>query len=138
MQQPTDQSKRPRWLLPLLGCGIAVLCIVVFAGSIGGYLLFNQSVASRFDAERWRQATMGCDSDNPRLDMYSDLQAQLLRERPTRDEVIALLGDEGSAETAGTSDTLSYMLGYNIIDCDSLLIIFDSEGRVSDVRYSQG
>lgn len=88
-----------------------------------------------FDAERWRQAQQGCAPDNPRLGMYDELEDELLRERPTRSEVLAMLGPPDAGED---SESVQYTLGYNMIDCDSVLILFGEDGRVADVRYIQG
>ena len=134
---PKNRPSRPRWLLPLLGCGIVgVLAVIAAAAIVTYYLLGAGSISgtsSGFNAEQWRQATMGCRSDNPRLGMYSGLAQKLVRERPTEAEVVALLGNEG-----GTTGNLSYQLGLNLADCDAMQVNFGSNGRVSDVRYIQG
>jgi hypothetical protein len=88
-----------------------------------------------FNAALWRQSTVGCVPDNPRLGMYRELEALLLRERPTKAEALALLGPADGGQAVAT---LSYSLGYNIIDCDFVTITFDTDDRVREVRYVQG
>lgn len=136
-ERVSDERKRPTWILPLIGCGVVGLIVIVLGVGISAYYVLGvgSRTANSFDPARWRQATMGCDPNNPRFSMYSELEQKLLRERPTRNEVITLLGDPGAGLGAVT---LEYELGYNIIDCDTVRITFDSDGRVSGVRQIQG
>ncbi|MBC8078075.1 MAG: hypothetical protein H7Y32_18505 [Chloroflexales bacterium] len=136
--QPGASAKQParprlRWVALLIAAITgAVLCALLLG--VLGALYFRASASRSFDAARWQQATE-CVPDNPRLAMYPALRERLLVDRPTRVEVVALLGSAG--DEAGTGP-LSYMLGYNIIDCDSVRIDFGPDGRVSDVRQIQG
>jgi hypothetical protein len=54
--------------------------------------------------------------------------------RPARATVLEVLGPPDGERR----DTVEYMLGLNIIDCDSVEIDFAPRGGVSDVRYVQG
>lgn len=132
--QPTPN--RRSWCLPLTGAvllgGLCILGLVAVAGVIGLQIWDRER---GFDAARWQQATEGCVEDNPRLGMYRDLEALLMRERPTRAEVLVLLGPPDGEPGA---ETISYSLGYNIIDCDFVSISFGSDDRVERVRYVQG
>jgi hypothetical protein len=131
----TEPRRRVSW--PLLIVGVVVMCVCIL-GAIGGAgVLLYRSLGDTqgFDAVLWRQSTAGCVPDNPRLGMYSELKALLLRERPTHAEVLTLLGPADGEQSAAT---LTYTLGYNIIDCDFISISFDSGGRVREVRYVQG
>lgn len=99
-------------------------------------LLVGCSVGGEdFDPDRWRQARAeGCDPDNQRLAMYGDLRSDLMARRPARATVLEVLGPPDGERR----DTVEYMLGLNIIDCDSVDIDFAPRGGVSDVRYVQG
>jgi len=130
-----EQTARPRtrWLALLIGVVTGALLCALLLGALGA-LYFRASANRTFDAPRWQQATE-CVPDNPRLAMYPALRERLLAERPTRAEVLALLGSAGDQGGAGP---LSYMLGYNVIDCDTVRIDFGPDGRVLDVRQIQG
>lgn len=107
---------------------VAGLGIVLLSRHSGG--------GDRFDAAGWRQASQeGCTPDNPRLGMYDQLRSRLLRERPAKAEVVAMLGppDDGQRPRV-----VGYELGLNIIDCDSVEIRFGPDERVLEVRYVQG
>ena len=133
----TRPRRRSPWpLLMVIGSVIASGALLfVFASAIGFFMFrdFLGGGVRSFDAALWRQSTMGCAS-NPRLGMYGDLADKLRRERPTKAEVLSLLGPPDGEDAA----TISYALGYNIIDCDSVFITFGADGRVSEVRYLQG
>jgi hypothetical protein len=135
-RQPGPEPRRRVWL-PLLIVGGVVSCLGILVLIGGAGFLFYRSLndTQGFDAALWRQSTAGCVPDNPRLSMYTELEALLLRERPTKAEILTLLGPaDGEQEAA----TLSYTLGYNIIDCDFVSITFDGDDRVREVRYVQG
>ena len=137
MQGKRSEAKsrrRPPWLPPIVGALIGSALVFVLASAIGFFMFrdFLGGVRS-FDAALWRQSTMGCAS-NPRPGMYGDLADKLRRERPTKGEVLNLLGPPDGEDAA----TINYALGYNIIDCDSVFITFGPDGRVNEVRYSQG
>jgi hypothetical protein len=104
-------------------------CLLLLAVGLG-----SMSEPRGFDADRWRQG-QGCTPDNPRLGMYGELRTKLLLERPTDTGVVAMLGTPDAGRGPGS---VSYMLGYNIIDCDMVSIHFGPDGRVSEVRYVQG
>jgi hypothetical protein len=110
----------------------AVVLLMVTGCTALGWLDGN---GDGFDAERWRQAQQGCVPDNPRLGMFDELESELLRERPTRSEVLQLLGPPDAGEGPGS---VRYMLGYNIIDCDWVEIRFGPDDRVVEARYVQG
>ena len=137
MEEIRPQSSRRRWLwIALLITGVGFACCALIVGGVGIAALTGRlpGVSQGFDQARWQQGN-GCDPNNPRLGMYEELRTKLLAERPTRPEVIALLGqpDAGSGSTE-----VNYMLGYNLIDCDSVRIQFGGDGRVFDVSYIQG
>ncbi len=131
----TKPRRRSPWLLLMGGLVMSGALLFVFVSAIGFFMLrdFPGGGVRSFDAALWRQSTMGCAS-NPRLGMYRELSDKLLRERPTKAEVLTLLGPPDGEDAA----TLKYALGYNIIDCDSVLITFGTDGRVSEVRHIQG
>ncbi len=136
-QPETKPRRRSPWpLLRVIGSVVASGALVlVCAVGIGLVLLggWLGPDTQGFDAALWRQSTMGC-AGNPRLGMYEELEARLLRERPTRAEVLTLLGPPDGEDAA----TVDYTLGYNIIDCDYVIITFGADDRVSEVRYMQG
>ena len=134
-QPETKPRRRSRWLLLIGGVLIGSALVFVLASAIGFFMFrdFLGGGTRSFDAALWRQSTMGCAS-NPRLGMYGELREKLLRERPTKAEVLSLLGPPDGEDAA----TINYALGYNIIDCDSVFITFGEGGRVSEVRYIQG
>lgn len=134
-QPGTEPRRRIRWPL-LIAVGVmSCLCILVVIGGAGILLYRSLNNTQSFDAALWQQSTAGCMPDNPRLGMYTELEALLLRERPTHAEVLTLLGPADGEQSAAT---LTYTLGYNIIDCDFISITFDGDGRVREVRYVQG
>lgn len=137
--RPVPEPRRRswwRWLIGgIIGMMVGVVCGLVVSVGIGVMLLGGGSGIQDFDAARWRQSTAGCVAGNPRLGMYWDLEAQLLRERPTNAEVVRLLGPPDREPDAAT---IVYALGYNMIDCDSVSITFDTDDRVREVRYVQG
>ena len=131
----TKSRRRSRWLLLSGGVVASGALVFVFVSAIGFFMFrdFLGGGTQNFDAALWRQSTQGCAS-NPRLGMYGELEEKLLRERPTKAEVLSLLGPPDGEDGA----TVDYTLGYNIIDCDSVFITFGPDGRVSEVRYIQG
>ena len=134
-QPGTEPRRRSWWPLLIAGGVVSCLCILVVLAGAGVLFYRAQSDTYGFDAVLWRQSTAGCVPDNPRLGMYSELEAQLLRERPTHAEVMALLGPADGEQSV---TTLTYTLGYNLIDCDFISITFDADNRVRAVRYVQG
>jgi hypothetical protein len=132
MRERTQEQPRSRpWLIPLL-IGLAVsglLCTLVV-----GALLLRGAKDGGFDAARWRQSSE-CVPENPRLGMYPALRDRLLAERPARAEVEALLGPGGAGDG---SEALVYVLGINMIDCDTMRVEFGPDGRISEIRQIQG
>jgi hypothetical protein len=135
---------RGRWPLALLGCGVVgglFLLLLLVAGTISVLVLSGRfGDVGGFDAARWREARQGCAPDNPRGGMYSGMREELLREpmrgRPTRAEVLGLLGPPDAGRGPRM---LGYQLGLDLgVDCTWTEIRFGPGGRVSDVRYVQG
>lgn len=93
-----------------------------------------------FDAALWKQChSSGCGLKNPRAQMVEDLKNRLLlpaqpQLRPTRAEVISLLGPPDDEQT---STYVSYRIGtwssLMEMDSDVLIISFDQAGRVERV-----
>jgi hypothetical protein len=90
-----------------------------------------------FDAHEWRKLYNYPSADNPRGPMAEILRKNLLNTRPTKNEVLALLGDPDcmSEEDKQRQDFLSYGLGaWSALgfapDFCCLQIYFDNEGRV--------
>lgn len=94
-----------------------------------------------FDAETWRAgavtgaADASLEYDNPRYDLAGPLIRDHLHEGMTRDAVLQLLGPPDSVQ--GTE--LHYVIGANPyhIDPDALVIGFDADDRVTQVRIIQ-
>ncbi|MGQ0613338.1 MAG: hypothetical protein ACT4PV_06345 [Planctomycetaceae bacterium] len=89
-----------------------------------------------FDRELWIAHARDDSRDNARGKMARDLRRLLMRDRPRRAEVLALLGDpdspyEYSRERVGYA--LGSWHGFRIDD-DTLDIVFDEEERVLDVQ----
>ncbi|MFH0825720.1 MAG: hypothetical protein V2B18_23440 [Pseudomonadota bacterium] len=119
--------------------------LTAVAGVIGILLVLNAFVVFSlhaspfygrvFDQAAWVAAYDTDEPDNPRAEMAKSLQSRLLRRKPTKAEVIALLGRPELTAEANMlrSDCLSYNLGmwsgYRI-DYDSLDIYFDANDRV--------
>lgn len=91
-----------------------------------------------FDAAIWRQYAESSDWQSPRGPMYEDLKRTLLRDRPTRDGVLKMLGEPDDPERDGS---LRYRLGAWSgfrIDYDTMTVTFDQSQRVSGVYREQG
>jgi hypothetical protein len=91
-----------------------------------------------FDSATWRQYAGSSDWQSPRGPMYEDLRRTLLRDRPTREAVVLMLGEP---DESGRDDVLRYRLGAWSglrIDLDTMSIAFDESGRVRSVYRVQG
>jgi len=92
-----------------------------------------------FDRATWSRMRGSDERDNPRGQMLDDLVEDLEARRPSRDEVIVMLGPTESecavlSPPIGPKDTcLSYILGMWSgfrIDYDTLDVYFGDDGRV--------
>ncbi len=108
-----------------------VLCgLVIFA--IGDAPFYGRA----FDRAVWVENRNNDHMVNRRGPMAKDLQRRLHNEKPTKAEVLALLGEpDGMSEwDKRRSDFLGYDVGLGIgIDYHSLAIYFDKNDRVSRV-----
>ncbi len=95
--------------------------------------VFNKQ---RFDQKIWQSYHQTQDRDSPRGLMANDLRQKLLAERPTREQVIELLGP---ADLADEPDRLSYHLGmwsHNRGRIDTFDIFFGADGRLARIVFS--
>jgi|SRR5262245_32607789 len=104
----------------------------------------NAWATRSFDRAVWLVYPHGPMTDNPRGGMAEDLKRQLLQSRPTRDEVLVMLGADDTLAFYGsekTKEELEHLLSYNVgavislLDEDSVDIRFDEAGHVSDVEF---
>ena len=90
-----------------------------------------------FDSSVWHQYSGSIDEDNPRGKMFDDLRAKLLESRPTRDEVLKMLGEP---EHYNNAHLVSYSLGnWSGLrwELDIMEVRFDEKGRVFKVSRFQ-
>jgi len=127
-------------LLSFLGIvGIVVLVVGLFIA----WIVFDSPFDDqKFDLMVWVEHHNSRDPDNPRGKMADDLEKRLLKDRPTRAQVIALLGPPDSMSTSDwrKKNFLSYNLGMWSgigLDYDSFDIYFDDEGRVQMIKLIQ-
>ena len=126
---PAGRRRGGVWILVRL----AVLSVVI----IGGGKLLRPFDDLEFDAAVWKQSAGTANTNSPRGRMYDDIEARLERTRPTREEVLRLLGEPDSQRQ---DETLEYSLGAWSgfrIDFDSMYVSFDRDGRVSSVYKVQ-
>lgn len=130
----------PKWMR-----GVSVGALVSMVIFIGLALLFvgcGPFHRKNFDAESWKASP-----EQERAEMAGDLRRKLLADRPSRSEVIALLGEPGSGEIKGrylsktqlqTADTYLYYLGFwtgtGGWDATYLYVMFKDGDRVVDVK----
>lgn len=116
--------------------GIVILLLIVVVVQ-GFSWLISPFDEREFDQTTWVQFYQSEDPNNPRGQMYDDLRKRLLKDKPDRAEVIAMLGEPDY----GKSDRgYEYMLGAWSgfrIDYDSMHISFDESGRVEYVGRVQ-
>lgn len=134
----TRREALGRLLFPLAVVGACIA--LAYAGVLGYRALphlndpFNDAT---FDAAVWATFHQSMDPNNPRGSMARDLEARLLETRPTRPEVIALLGPPDLVdERALVSYNLGMWSGFRM-DFDSFDIQFDAAGRVAAVTIIQ-
>ena len=127
-------NRNAKLILLFLGGGSLFLLLALAAAWIILGSLFGPS---GFDQSVWLAWYSSSEPDNPRYGMVDDLQTMLLQDRPTRVEVLELLGtpDGGQGD-----DYLGYNLGASFVgvDFDALVIYFDENDRVFEVRIVQG
>ena len=91
-----------------------------------------------FDSATWRQHAASSDWQSPRGPMYEDLRRTLLRDRPTREAILQMLGEPDDPVRDGV---LRYRLGAWSgfrIDYDTMIVTLDESQRVSSVLREQG
>ena len=84
----------------------------------------------KFNSEIWKQFHENDDPDNPRGQMFADLQKHHLKSDLSKEEVQDLLGEPDLRET---ETILEYNLGmwsWMRIDYDSIVIEFDETNRL--------
>ena len=130
------KTKIAKWMLLGLvaGGGIILLIWVITWLIIWNSFGFEPS---GFDQSVWLAWHNRAEPDNPRYGMVDDVRTRLLRDQPTRPEVLELLGSPDAGQGA---NYLGYNLGVSFtgVDFDALFIYFDEEGRVAEVRVVQG
>ena len=112
----------------------AVLTLIVWIGSS----VLSPFDDLKFDQTVWRQYSGYSDPRSPRGRMYEDLETVLLRTRPSREDVLQMLGEP---DTPARDETLRYSLGAWSgfrIDFDTMVIAFDESGHVSGVYRVPG
>jgi hypothetical protein len=111
----------------------AVLSVVV----VGGGKLLRPFDDLEFDSAIWKQYPGPKDYNSPRGRMYDDIASRLERTRPTREEVLRLLGEPDFRLPDGTFEySLGAWSGFRM-DFDSMYVNFDRKGRVSGVYKVQ-
>lgn len=149
----SSERRRPRRLWLIISAiaatviiGVGLFCAYVFynpgIGVAGGlYGAFN---IEKFDRDVWLGQANSWDRDNPRGPMAENLRRKLLEERPTRADVLVLLGPDESAVMYEGKASDDRFLAYNLgmwsrfrMDYDSFDIYFDQSGRVSKVKIVQ-
>ncbi len=89
-----------------------------------------------FDAVIWKNQHLTQKRDNPRGLMANDIKQRLLSERPTRQQVLELLGP---ADMADEPDLLSYHMGmwsHNRGRIDTFDIHFGADQRVARIVFT--
>jgi outer membrane protein assembly factor BamE (lipoprotein component of BamABCDE complex) len=111
--------------------GVAA-AIAVTAG-FGGYM---SSTTTSFDAATWRAHRGASPTDNPRREMLGAMRDEVLRPGRSRQEIVAILGEpERRDGGADQYDMGPHRYG---IDDETLIIEYDSEGRLSATRITRG
>jgi len=113
---------------------LAVLTLVVWIGSS----VLSPFDDLKFDQTVWHQYSGYSDPRSPRGRMYEDLESILLRTRPSREDVLQILGEpDAPAREQALEYSLGAWSGFRI-DFDTMVIAFDASGDVSHVSRVQG
>jgi hypothetical protein len=113
--------------LPL---GVLLVSIIFYACNLDG------SIASGdFDPKRWKAMYGSLATQNPRGKMLGDLRENYLKPGMIQSEVEALLGHADRVK----NHHYLYRLGTGkfSVDYNYLTLIYDSDGRLKEIRYAQ-
>lgn len=130
---------RKRLRRALQVAGVVVFGLVLGFGAVQLLIfgvLFGDPFDDRdFDRDVWMAHSQDWRPDNPRGQMAQDLRDRLLRERPSRSQVIELLGPPRYQRP----DRISYYLGSWGFgpDCDWLEIYFGEDDAVVGARIAR-
>lgn len=106
-----------------------LLALGLFIGG-GIFLLYSLLKPDSFDQDRW------FNQPAERVDMVGNLLSEVPLKGMTRDEIIALLGEQEEEVYFKEQNNLVYYLGdergFISIDSEWLVIWFDEENRVTD------
>jgi hypothetical protein len=136
--EPTQKNPKRIFTIIII-LGIMLICIVLFIRS-PLYIVFDMMVNQdpfndrAFNREVWLAHHEDWSMANPRGRMAYSVRDLLLESRMTREEVIELLGPP---EVGSESHSIQYLLGAWSgfrIDYDFLVISFDEDDRVNEVR----
>jgi hypothetical protein len=124
------RKRKWRWRLGVLG---AVVLLVATCSKVTSPFDDRE-----FDQTVWLQAGGKSDRKSPRGLMYDDLKSTLLRDKPTREQVLRMLGEP---DVRKENESIEYLLGAWSgfrIDYDTIVISFDKADRVKSVhRYQE-
>jgi hypothetical protein len=111
--------------------GIVLVIVLAF---IEKPLEHSTQNKQRFDRSIWMSYADSDDRDNLRGSMANDVRARLVRERPTKEGVINMLGEPDSLK----DDIFVYRLGMwsNNRQTRDIMEIYFANNRVSDIQFS--
>ncbi len=128
-------KKLPKAIAIILGI------LILAVGSLYGYLHFvvfdNPFNNKKFNQQTWKQFDNNDDPDNPRGEMYEDLQKHYLKKGMGKNEVITLLG---APDIKHEKNLFSYNIGMWSgfrIDYDSLDIEFNDKNNLTSITRVQ-
>lgn len=139
MAEPQKMKRRKRTTIVLIVLGALILCVVLSIRSPINFVLDALIDPDPFDDRSFNQKVWldhyeDWGIGNPRGRMAYSVQKLLLDSRMTREEVIELLGPP---EYGSEDSNFQYLLGpwsAFRMDYDLLIITFDEDDRVKDVR----
>ena len=129
----TQTTYKASFARKALGC-LAVICLVLLLGWVGGAFITGFLPLRFFDSADWKAASYW---DGTRVEMIEHLQWSGKLEGLSKTEVIALLGPETNTNYFSEHDmvyTLGPERGWFSIDSEWLVIDFDRNGVVASYQ----